>query len=210
MFWEYALRIALLPTVATLVLYFYNSLYKKEKKPFQTYYNLYFGLLVIEMFFFTIESRACVDVTNRHISIYHETSTDSYFSEIIEKQIKEELHFLQNIECLNSSQREKYQNKLNYELEEGHRCFNEAKKLCLMIPNCTDQEKAQKLFEIAITTAAGYAISGFGGVVGTLIAQLALYLKNYVNEYQQMKTLLLESKSHYEMAAFYQDILNNG
>lgn len=125
-------------------------------------------------------------------------------------RIKEELLFLKNIECLTDKQTKEYTKKRDKEVKEGHRCFNQAKKLCLLIPNSTDQEAALKLFDIAIQTAAGLLIGGYNGVIGVLIGHLALYLKNYVSEYQQMKSLLLEAQYHYEMAAFYQDVLDKG
>lgn len=187
MFWEYTLEIALVPTVATLFLYLYNSFYKKENAPFQTYYNLYFALLVIRMFFFGLESHASI-VNNHYLSSYYmdnentNVSFENYFNEITKAQIRNELHFLDNIECLTKLQFKEYQKKLDYELQEGHRCFNEARKLCLLIPNSTDKEKAQKLFEIAVATAVGFGISGYSGIIGALAGHLALYLKKYIEE----------------------------
>lgn len=35
-------------------------------------------------------------------------------------------------------------------------------------------------------------------------------VENSISEYNQMKTLLLEAQSHYDLAALYQEVLDNG
>lgn len=216
MYWENAMGILYLPTFSTFLLYCYHSFYKKEKKPFQFYYNMYFGLMLLSLYFFTIRAHANESPNKYSIEICESPENDKkfeldlscYFDKFTEIRIKEELFFLKDIECLTNKQINEYQNKYNNEMKEGNRCFNEAKQLCLMIPNCTDQEKATRLYEAAIATAAGYGLGGFGGVITSLVAQLGLYLKNYFDEYRKMETLLLESKHHYELATFYQDVLD--
>lgn len=58
MYWETALSILIVPTVATVYLFLYYRYYKKEKKQPQLYFNLYFALLVIEILFYSIQTHA--------------------------------------------------------------------------------------------------------------------------------------------------------
>jgi len=215
MYWKNAFEILTLPTVATLLLFLFYKFYKKEKKPFQLYFNYYFSLMLIKLFLFTIKAHAIEfiedDGENDTTPFVAETfDIKEYSSKFTEMRIKEELFFLKDIKCLTNAQIKQYKKKQAYELKEGHRCFNKAKKLCLMIPNTTDQNRAEKLFEVALATAAGYTVGGYSGVVAALITELTIYLKNSINEYRQMQTLLLEAQTHYDLAAFYKKVLEKG
>lgn len=58
MYWENAFEILFPPTFITLLLLSYYGIFKKIKKPFQFYFNVFFSFMVIRLFFFSIKSNA--------------------------------------------------------------------------------------------------------------------------------------------------------
>lgn len=102
MFWENAFTILALPTGATLLLFLYYQVYKKEKKPFQMYFNLYFSLMLIKLFFFTIHAHANEYIKDSHTikNIFIESEVfdhEHYSNGFFEIRKREELFFLKDI-----------------------------------------------------------------------------------------------------------------
>ncbi len=197
------LRLILLPIFTTCVLYLVNSFMKKTPK-ISMYALFFITLLFIEVFYFTMCKLYCQD--DDPINIRMELYSD--FSEGSKCRIYEELS-LYDHQMLTSDQRVEFKRKIAFHKKEGVRCFNEAKANCKLIPNISDRNKAFALFSTAITTSAGALLNGYAGIVSTLLADLALWAANYHCEWVEMKTLLKESKHHYEMCNFYQDGLDN-
>jgi hypothetical protein len=79
MFWENALEILFLPTGATLLLFLYYKYCKKEKKPFQLYFNYYVSLLLLKLFIFTIQAHSGEYREESYIKNYNKLSVCNEF-----------------------------------------------------------------------------------------------------------------------------------
>lgn len=154
-----------------------------------------------------LEEKHLEEKARKKIFVNNYISVHLDLTEFSKEAIAEELDFLKKINLLTDKQINEMQKKYDFHLKEGHRCFNAANKLCKLIPDASDKETAEKLFRFAITTAAGKAVGGYPGVVASLITHLIEYAINSYKEYQQMETYLNEAKYHYEMCAFYKDII---
>lgn len=197
------LKMFLIPAISTLVLYFINSFFLKKRESSYTYITFFSVLFFIQLIFYGVKLNASESIKVNNYFMMHNNLTN--FSK---NRIKEEIKYLEEIKCLTETQRNEFQKKYDYHLNEGHRCFNEAHKLCRMIPDADEEEMAEKLFQITISTAAGYGVGGYPGVISVLVAHLGDYLVNSYKEYRKMKSLLNESKYHYEMCEFYKNILD--
>lgn len=109
---------------------------------------------------------------------------------------------------LTPEQRKDFEKKVNFNRNEGQRCFNEAQKICLLIPDARNRDIASNLFKAAIATSAGG--KGWSGVVAGLTVLLVEYGCAVLDEYNRMNDLLLQSKAHFELMEFYQTVLIKG
>lgn len=194
-------EVLFVPSFATLFLFFYDSYKKNEKKPI--YLKFFLVLFIIQLLFYGIKVYA--DEDDNYFFQYNCELTD--FSKI---RISEEIFLLSDIEFLTDSQMKENKKKKLFHKKEADRCFKEANQLCKLIPNASDRDKALSLFDATVTASAGAALRGYPGLIGALLTNLGAWTINYYSEWQKMSTLLNEAKYHYEMAAFHQDILDNG
>ena len=93
----------------------------------------------------------------------------------------------------------------------GQKCFNEAEDMCVLIPEKKDRDKAQLLFNVAITTsmAAVGGASAFRSIISGLLFALCAFLKDIWDAWDEMETLLKKSEMHFGIAADYRQILED-
>lgn len=109
---------------------------------------------------------------------------------------------------LTPAQRKEFEQKIKYHKAEGQRCFNEANKICLLIPNASDRKIAEDLFIAALATST--TGKSWSAIVAGLTVLLVQYGCAVLAEYNRMNDLLLESKHHFELMEFYQTVLIKG
>ncbi len=111
-------------------------------------------------------------------------------------------------ECLTQVQRTDYERKVKYHLLKANYCFNQAYEESMFIPNLDSKTIARHLFESCLWSI------GTGTLRGAAIASLGVSLYNYgmfmYDQWELIDTLLLESKYHYEMMDFYNNVLRKG
>lgn len=181
----------------TLCCFLYLSL-KKNSKKYSISIKLLLVIIFIQLISFFIGSLSASEY--RYESVFYK----DYENESIEEEMLSLLH----LEYLSPEQTKEYKTKVKIHKKEGNRCFNEAKNLCKLIPNSSDKKKIEKIFQIAIETSAAALIGQWKGVMTVAIAHLGEWIVNYNNETNQMITYLKESGYHYEMCAFYQEVLD--
>lgn len=96
-------------------------------------------------------------------------------------------------------------NQYHYHLNNGHKCFNNAKKLCSYLPRRSDQEKCTELFRMAVLTIV--SLGDWKVVIANLMISLGDYGIAVYDEYKNIENYLLWADYHFEMALFHLDII---
>lgn len=189
------------PLVAVLVIFIAECIQKKK-------HSLY-RLLVV----FTVVLGGMLYLTPDKAEAYELTENTYVIDEeymALEKDLSSFFHmqtFYNKYICLNFRQALDLQQKADYHMKEGQRCFIEANRICLLIPNHNDREMVKTLFASAMATCIGAQAGPFSAIVSGLTVLLGDYSSRIYDQWCQMNTLLLASQYHFEQHEFYMGIL---
>jgi hypothetical protein len=94
--------------------------------------------------------------------------------------------------------------KAHYHYEEGCKCLKEAEEVSLLFPEIPDFDKS-KLCLVNLITALAPGDPTYRVITTTLVI-LGQYAVLFMDEWNKFKTLLLQSKTHFEMEEHYRMI----
>jgi hypothetical protein len=139
------------------------------------------------------------------------SQVQSYY--IVRHPCREEIEFLELFkigrECvLTYDQRQKYEQRRDYNRRQAKICFDRAKEICWYLPDIDDQRKAQ--YCLTAAGAAAYPGAPQSKMIGVIITTMVNYGLDCMAEWNQLQTTLLDAKSYYEMAEWYDEVLRKG
>lgn len=132
--------------------------------------------------------------------------------QIMTHTAKEEISFLQSLgigrQCaINAIQRRDYEQKKAHHQKQANMCLDKAREICWYLPNMTDQRKADYCW-----AAAGAAATPGGPqskMVGVIIITMINYGLDCMNEWRELHEFLHSAQHHYELAEWYEHLLQN-
>ncbi len=176
------------------------ELLTKVKHPFVHYIRLFTICLGWNIFFDSyLHASESTNEYNERNMFFHECSIE--INELRQNKFIQEM-------SLSPLQIKEFTGKMVFHEREGQRCFREAEKTCILIPNESDKNIALYLFGQALIISINSG--NFPAVVITLEANLAAYGIYQYEQWYKMETLLHESRYHFEMSDFYKNVLKNG
>lgn len=180
-------KIILVPACFTLAMFVINKILKEYVSPWRYVINFLVLLVVSILLWGNLFAQDQID--------YEYTSSEIQF-------------YQNNNEALTQSQRNDIEKKRDKHKREGKKEYNLAEETCVLIPDIDDREYAKHLFAVAVTTSV--QALRWSAVVYGLTAMLIEYGIDVYDAWNKMNFHLNNSKYHFEMMEFYQDVLERG
>lgn len=103
------------------------------------------------------------------------------------------------------AQRQAWQEKYDFHLKNGIRCYNEAKDKAWYLPNLTDREKARYCYtSLSAVTLCTSACSACAAAIITLFTQYGL---DAIDQYHYIENKLNWSRYHFDMCDHYHALM---
>lgn len=177
--------------------------------------RLFYNICNLFCCFFILFNIAITPTCKAEESIAHFITSEEIESEEISERIKlifllkHSLFAMRNFKDvfgakINENQRNDFYNKMIFHEKEGQRCFREAENMCTLIPDISLKDISVYLFGQALFLSLR---QDFPSVMDWLYISLVSYGIYQFQQWQKMQTLILESKSHFELRDFYKDLL---
>jgi hypothetical protein len=196
------------PTVIILALIAVDIIGNDKRKYY--YYILMFILMSLGNYLFssTVEASERVleeceyewDFENEAISsiIFHIPN-----SKIEIKHLKAALN---SIKALSQEDIKLYQDKVKYHTNMGKTLYEYTKRKVWWLPSVSNKEKARYCYTTAIATLG--AGSPYSKIVAVTLSLLLQYGLDCIDEWDEISEKFYWMKYHFEMAEFYQDVLD--
>jgi hypothetical protein len=118
----------------------------------------------------------------------------------------EDRHFFTLEAALTPREKEYYQNKRDFHLENGLRTYNDAKEKCWYLPRMEERTKARTCYTTAVTVIGTPTVQA--KLVVTVTQLLISYGLSAMDEWDYINDKLYWSKYHMELYEFYKDLLD--
>lgn len=112
-----------------------------------------------------------------------------------------------NAARMSDSNRAKYEALEQEHLQKAYEDYTNAQNRCMWLPKMEDKIKAEYCFGTAMNMLS--ATNPMSKVVVTVMSLATIYGIHVIREWNDINTLLLSAKHHYEMQEFYTDVLKH-